>query len=232
MGEKPKMKKLNLLIIVLFTFLSSYSFAGLFTLDVGYNYSHIAYDGDKFFETTNPIFGFTIGGTTPGFHGRMRINGSTRDFKMNMPAATAQHDFVTEQSYSLKGVVGVQYILKPIFYNVKLFFFAGLQYRISEVKMKNTLKNPAGSSNKPVEGYTGAFGYKRFHRLSVPLSVGLFYPISKVFVFQIEAEADFIPLIYSQYTYILEEGYYEDLVGSAQYNEYSFMIYFQVGFKY
>ncbi len=178
------MKK-KLFFVIFFIFFSHLAFGGILSFESGMHYEYLSfdnynnYDNIKRTQFTIPSFGFSIGGRTPGWHLRFKINGSFRDF--DIPLRT---DYKKDVASTIRGVLGIQWIFNKQsgFYP---FVFTGLQYRSSMVKFEYT---PAQY----------AYGYYLFKKVSIPFSVGVFYYITNSITITTEFELDGIP-IYSHF---------------------------------
>jgi hypothetical protein len=209
-------KLLICLILVLPVSLS----AGILTVDTGTEQSFLDYPDGEYEAFTLPVMGISIGGKEPGWHFRLRLHVANRDFKLPMPSPEYKQD---HSSY-LRGVLGVQWIYDSLWNTgIYPFWYAGIQYRISEVKMKYT-----GYTN-----YEYAYGYLRFKRVSIPISAGFFTYLNDFLVLSLEGEADVIP-VYSSYTTELfhNSSVVADISESKWFNEYNFSLMFQVGIAY
>lgn len=203
--------------------------ATMMTVDFGAHQDYMSYDGGKKHSAfTLPSFGFSFGPSEPGWGFRTRLSASNRDFEISTPDDSK---YEPHNSSSLRIVMGGQLIMETGLKDFYWFFYTGLSYRISEVKVKYL---DYGSG----EGLV--FGYQRFVRFSVPASLGVFYKLNKSWVFSMELEGDLIPL-YSSYS---EHFYPRDSSGTIKnfnqyetkneswYNELGFGLYLNIGFLF
>lgn len=195
------MKKI--LFFFFFFIFSVPGFCGVITFDIGAHKDFLDYNGGTAKSAfTFPSMGISFGGKDPGWHFRGRINTSYRDF----------HAIEGEMSSTLRGVLGIQWIFEPVYF-FNPFIYAGIEYRISEIKYKK--------SSIDLE-----YSYARFKRWGIPVSAGVLVPFARYFVFSLELEAGIIPLSSSYHP----GGYYTGK--SVWYNEYDFGLYAGLGIYY
>lgn len=182
--------------------------AGIFTLDFGAHQDFLDNGLASYSTATLPSVGFSFGGKTPGWHFRLRIGGSVRDFEIALPS-----DAQKEISSTIRGFFGVQWIFEE-FCGFYPFVFTGLQYRFSEVKyLRSSLI---------------LYNYSQYKRVSIPFSAGFFVLLPYSLALSFEAEADIIPL--SSYQHLMEGS--EKKGQPAWYNELGLALYLGIGFYY